>query len=162
MKKWLLVLMLLPLISGATDLNVVLIDSIVGADTANATVRCDTAYSPAYRLASGNFGPNVIHFFSVLAGAGVPHSDTDWVADTFFVKFQTSCDRVTWDTREVDTLLDNGSGWSSLVMDADTSYFGSWGRAMLIHWDTIGAADSPDIEDNAYYKRLQLWISPKY
>lgn len=164
MKKCLLVLMvlmLLPCMGWATDLNVVLIDSIVGADTANATVRLDTVWSPARRLSTGYFGPNVIHFFSVLSA--VPyHTDTNWVDDTFFVKFQTSCDLVTWDTREVDTLLDNGSGWSTLVIDADTSYFGSWGRAMLIHWDTIGSGDSPGIEDNAYYKQLKLWITPKY
>lgn len=160
MKKLLLVLMLLPCLVGATDLYVVLLDSIIGADTAAETVRCDTVYSPVERLASGDFGPNVIHFFSVLAADGV-NPDTNWADDTFFVKFQTSCDLVTWDTREVDTLLDNGSGWSTLVMDADTSYFGSWGRAMLIHWDTVGA-DSPDLEDNAYRKKLQLYISPKY
>lgn len=153
----LLVLMLLPYAGWATDLNVLLIDSIVGADTANAVVRCDTAYSSIERLT----GVKVIHFFSVLA-AEPYHSDTNWADDSFFVNFQTSFDRVNWDVHEVDTFLENGIAWSPLLMNSDSGIFGYWGRAMLIHWDTIGNGDEPDIEDNAYYKRLQLWISLKY
>lgn len=150
-----MVLLLLTSMSvGANDIVINYTDSIAGADTANSTVRCDTVYSDAFDITDYNR----FVFFTELTGD--PYYDTAWADDTFWIDFQHSLNQSDWRTVLVDTLLADGTGWSVLNWNTTDSIIGNWGRARLIHWDTLGA-DTPGIEDNVYKKKLQLWIGEK-
>lgn len=156
MKRFLLAILLCFAVNTqANDLTAIMIDSIAGADTAAETVRLDTTFSESMDVRGYRF----LQFYSVLS-ALEPFSDTNFVDDTFFVNVQTSADKLVWLTHEVDTFLANGSQWSILNLDADATVYGNWARAMIIHWDTLGA-DSPGLEDNVYKKKLKLWVIPK-
>lgn len=158
MKRILLIALLTLVICGqvgATDIRVVLVDSIVAADTAITSTRADTVYSSAMRLEYFRF----LQFYS----KAVPFSnfaDTNWATDTFFVDFQTSENRIHWVTHEIDTFLTTDSSYSPLNLDCDATVFGNWGRIRFIHWDSMETTQ-PGLFENAYRKELELWVIPK-
>lgn len=155
MKKFLMVSLLLMCMSvSANDITIYYTDSIVGGDTAAEAVRCDTVYS--YIIDISKF--NSFTFFSELTSD--PYNDTAWADDTFWVDFQHSFNRKDWRVIQIDTFLASGADWSAVNLKTTASIIGNWGRARLIHWDTLGA-DTPGIEDNVYKKKLQLWIGEK-
>ena len=139
----------------ANDLDVLYTDSISVADTAITSIRADTVYSAAMDIRwqnQFNFYKSIIPFNG---------SDTNWVNDTFFVKFQHSFDRANWFTCEIDTLLDTSIGTiDEFVLKTSDSVVGNWGRLMMIHWDSLETTQ-PGLLSNAYKYRIKLWIAPK-
>lgn len=125
-------------------------DNISTADSVAAATRVDTAWSGLMNLA----GLNRLQFYVDLEAGSA--GDTNWTADTFFVKFQSSFDGDTWLTYELDTLLDIGTGYPALVLLSSDSVFGFYGRAMLVHWDSMEAA--AEIQGNNYYKNMTLYV----
>ena len=140
----------------ATDLTLFYSDTIQAADTAAATVRVDTVYS----LAMDVRGATRLQFAAALAAA-VPGEDTNWTADTFFVKLQHSFDKVNWRVMEIDTLLDTGFGWSVLNPATADSVVGWYSRCMLVHWDSLEATGE-DIVDRIYKYKASLYINAIY
>ena len=138
----------------ANDLSVLYTDSI--ADTAITTVRADTVYSdPVMDIR----WKNQFNFYKSI----IPYNgmDTNWVNDTFFVKFHHSFDRVNWFTCEIDTLLDTTIGSiDEFVLKTSDSVIGNWGRLMMIHWDSLETTQ-PALLSNTYKYRIMLWIAPK-
>lgn len=133
-------------------------DTLNGDDTAANQWRYDTLYSSQYFIRG-----NKLCFYSHLFGDTLIPSesktDTNWTADTFFVKIQHSFNRSDWGVWEIDTLLDTGRTISPLNIDAADSVFGPWMRAMFIHKDSMEAA--ADIQGNIYSKTLWLYFEER-
>lgn len=136
----------------ANDLQVDFDDTIAAADTVAASKRIDTVLGSWYDLRDFSR----VQFFSGVYDDG---NDTNWTGDTFFVKFQTSPNQIDVLTYEIDTFTAVGTALSAAVLNLSKtdSVFGRYGRAMLVHWDSL-EADSPDILGNTYNYKLKLWI----
>ena len=145
--------LLLSINVSATDLVIDFVDSIEVADTAIASIRADTAYSSIIPI----WGFNRIQFFAQL-GLLEGYHDTNFAADTFFVDFQHSFDRVNWNLWLCDTFQTNDTDWVVLNVSTADSVVGKWGRARFIHWDSLEAT-GPGILANTYGKRLYLWMN---
>lgn len=156
MKKLLLLLMLLPVMAGANDLQVVLSHTIVAADTIATAVICDTAESPIVDIRDSRY----VQFFSTIEASGVTVVP-GYTNDSFHVDFMTSADRSTWIVHEIDTFLTIGSSWSPLNMDADATVFGNWAKARVIYRTAAIAADQPDSVGNVRGVKLKLWYMLK-
>ena len=146
-----LVLLLSSVAFSADRVRITYIDTISTTDSVATTVRYDTVLSSTFDLRDYTRLSFFVHAYIPPAG-----SDTNWVNDTFFVKFQHSMDKDSWRTWEIDTLLDTAAGWSPLNIFAQDSVYGRWGRFMFIHKDSMEAA--ADIVDNAYNKTVDLYI----
>lgn len=158
MKK-LLILGVCVLIAGvavANDLSVVFTDSIVAADTGD--VRVDTTYTGSMDISDLDY----LTFVAKLS-AYQAFKDTNWTDDTFFVNLQHSFDGQTWTTlAALDTLLDNGTGYSVLQINRTDSILYNQVRGMLIHWDSIGVGEGDAaLVDSTYgfRKLFQLYIN---
>lgn len=142
MKKilfWAGLLLALWAVSYANDVSVIYSFSITESDT--GTVRADTANTPSIDIS----GLSHVSFYSVLSAYPATASiDTNWGNDTFLIYLQYSPNNVTWnagDTIALDTFLDNGSGWSWLMLDRDTTISGDYIRFKLVHRDSIGVGE---------------------
>lgn len=136
----------------ADSFSIVYIDTLSAGETTATDVRADTVLSDLYDM------ERMFRFMSFYTHSYIPagFSDTNFLTDTFFVKFQHSMDKVTWTTVDVDTFFDTGSGWSSFVFDSQDSAFGRWGRFMFIHWDSLEVTAT--LTGNTYRKAVDFFI----
>lgn len=160
MKKLLMLIMLsLPIATPATDLSVIYIDTINSGDTAIATVRLDTVFTPILSFAEWRYMQFYVDLQASPPNAG--GVDTNWATDTFFINVQHSFDRTNWVTVEVDTLFDAGTGVPVLNFDKDATIVGPWLRGMFIHKDSLEASGTA-LVDNTYSKNMVLYINGSY
>jgi hypothetical protein len=148
------------------DLWAIMVDSIVGADTAAETERWDTVYSSVINLEHTLGGsPSRVQFYVTLGGltgefAELGGTDTAFADDTFWIDLEHSYDQSTWAVKQVDTLLAEGTGYGTDLVASATN-FGDYARLRVIHYDSLGA-DTPGVEDNAYRWLIKVWLSLIY
>ncbi len=135
MKKLILILgiLLLPALSLAGEMRVIVPDSISVADT--NTARVDTAYSSWVPIQ----GAQKLQFYTFLRAPFPPAKDTNFANDTFFIDIELSFDKIVVSKLFlVDTMLTTDSGWTGIaddkadLLDAD-SLRGNWMRTRVMH-----------------------------
>ena len=164
MKKLLIpLLVLLAGLVSAGEITYDYHDTITAADSGD--VRTNTVYTPWVFVGEGRYLNLGVH--SLPFPEPTLFSDTNWDADSTFVKLQWGFDgpagTMTYGTDyEVDTLLDTGRAWQTDdIIDADVTQWGPYMRMKIIHWDSIvvGAADSALVANSVYSKRIRLWFN---
>ncbi len=156
MKKWLLVLLLLPCFVQANDINAMLDRTIAAADTGIGSAVYDTAYSEWYNISRYRW----LQFAVSMAAHGTSPMFA-FTADSFFFNAQTSADQLNIvSTIAVDTLLAAGYGNSPVNIDKDATVFGPWMRLQVIYHDSVLASTDTAL-GNEYKADVTLWFMGK-
>ena len=140
----------------ATDLSVIVYDSISAADTVANAVRRDTFYTPWAAINNAN---RFQMFYTILADGSNPLISL--ADDSFLIKFQHSFDRINLRSWNVGQLGDTTIGtWGTVNFSLADSVVGNWGRGVIIHYDTA-EADQPDSVGLVRNAQFNLWIGNK-
>jgi hypothetical protein len=131
--------------------------TIAAADTLADSIRVDTTYDDTWIDLRGL---TEINFWYGLYGTS---SDSDFTADSFFVKLQHG---PRWkdvaDSRVIDlatfTTVGDSLIWSTFQWLRSDSVIGNWGRLMIIHQDS-NEADIGDLLGNTYKYDIQVWTT---
>lgn len=139
----------------ATDLSVIYVDTLDGADT--NTVRCDTAYTGIIDLSE--YGRAWISV--AIEGIGYP-LDTSFANDTFFVFLQYSPNRINWTKSDTLQKILKGANDTIInlttpILNRDSLNVGNFFRVMFCHRNV--ASDCVAAEGNSYSKKLTAWFN---
>ncbi|MEW6110620.1 MAG: hypothetical protein AB1664_00695 [Thermodesulfobacteriota bacterium] len=131
--------------------------TIAAADTLADSIRVDTTYDEQWIDLRGR---TQFNFWYGLYGTA---SDSDFTADTFFVKLQHGPRYATaTDSRVIDlatfTTIGDSLVWSTFEWLRADSVIGNWGRLMVIHQDS-NEADIGELLGNSYKYDVQVWIT---
>lgn len=152
MKKWLLVLLLLPCAVGAGDLECTIEYTVVAADTGIGSSIIDTAYSDWIRCNDYRWLQ-----FAVALTTSSDGLMFDFTADSFHINVQTSYDKTNIvSTIAVDTLLAAGYGNSIANIDKDATVFGTWMRVQALYKDSVLASIDTAL-DSSYAATVKVY-----
>lgn len=157
MRRLFLVAFILAITSGlpllANDLPPVELRDSLGGDDTTAIYRYDTVYTEEFRVD----GFRYLSFYTA-----VKDIDTNLVNDTLIVTFQHSYDGSAWSNLPIDTFAVAAAdiaAVSTVIIDADATAFGGYGRFMIEQRDSLEAI--ANIQGNVYTKDIYLYYEPR-
>ena len=156
MKRLLILPFLLAIIANGAFANdvprVELRDSLGGDDT-TAIYRYDTVWTEQFQMQEHRY----LSFYTMIKDI-----DTNFVEDTLIITFQHSFDDSVWTNVAIDTFgvaAANISAISTVILDADATAFGHFGRFMIEQRDSLEA--ETDIQGNVYTKDIYMYYETR-